>query len=298
MKIVAAGASGLIGGPLLARLARTHEVVSVSRRYSQDAPRMFRQVLWDAASSGEWEKEIDGADVVINLAGEPIAGRRWTARQKILLRKSRLDSTRAVVAAIQRVKKRPSVYLNASAIGFYGDRGDQALDESSPRGSGFLSEMCMEWEDEAKKAEVLGVRTVFLRTGIVLSPKGGALAKMLPPFRWGIGGALGSGRQFMSWIHLEDELSAILEVLTNPSIRGAVNLTAPEPVDMKTFAKTLGKTTHRPAMFPVPTFALRLLLGEMADMLLGGQRVIPKKLGDAGFRFKYPSLGPALQSLL
>ena len=299
MKIVAAGLSGLIGRPLKGRLIQKNELVLLKRKNSTDTSQgTLRQVLWDPPQIGEWAKEVDGADAVINLSGEPIAEKRWTAAQKKELKNSRLNTTRAIVDAILRAKNKPKVLLNASAIGFYGPRNHSALDEGAEAGEGFLAEMCQEWESEARRAESSGVRVVRLRTGIVLAKEGGALAKMAPPFRFFLGGPLGGGQQMMSWIHIEDEVGAMIKILEDPNIHGAVNLTAPQPVTMREFARALGKTLNRPALFPVPAFALKILLGEMSEMLLTGQNVYPKKLLEAGFKFKYPSLDPALKSLL
>lgn len=301
MKIVVAGMSGLIGTELGVRLSKQHELIQLVRTQS-DPKKKFpaRQLVWDPASpeSGSWAREIDGADAVLNLSGESIAGKRWSSAQKKKLISSRLQTTQALVKAIERAGRKPKVFLNASAIGFYGSRKMDLLDEAALAGGGFLADLCKEWERQAKKAESFGVRTVLLRTGIVLSLQGGALAKMILPFRLGLGGPLGSGKQGMSWIHLEDEVNAIVWVLENPNLSGPVNLTSPNPVSMGGFAKTLGKVLHRPAFMPVPAPALKILLGEMSEMLLEGQYVRPQTLLDSGFKFKYPDLEPALSQLL
>jgi len=286
-KIVGFGLSGLIGKPLVEKLAVRYECVLLKHT-----------VLRNSSDEGAWQKELEGAYAVINLSGEPIAGKRWTAIQKKELRDSRLNTTRALVDAIAKSKSKPEVFLNASAIGYYGPRGDEALEESAAAGQGFLAALCTEWEKEALRAELLGVRTVLLRTGIVLSKEGGALAKMLPPFQFFIGGSLGSGKQMMSWVHIDDEVNAIVKALEDPGIRGPVNLTAPSAVSMREFAKTLGKVLKRPSCFPVPGIALKLLLGEMSEMLLTGQNVCPRKLLTHGFQFQFPALKKALQDLV
>ncbi|MBI2095560.1 MAG: TIGR01777 family protein [Candidatus Omnitrophica bacterium] len=280
-RIAFAGSGGLIGGAVLPGLESKYEVVRLKHR-----------------RIGEWPSLVDGAHAVINLAGAPIAEKRWTPRRKKELIQSRLGATRALVDAMAQAKDRPKVFLSASAVGYYGAHGDETLDEASPAGSGFLADLCREWERQALKARAHGVRVVLLRTGIVLSPRGGALAKMLPLFRLGLGGPMGSGRQWMSWIHIDDEVGGIHKALEDGSIQGPVNLTAPDPVSMGGFARTLGKTLHRPALFPVPGFALKLLLGEMSGMLLTGQRVRPGKLLAGGFSFRYPTLESSLVDLL
>ena len=300
MKIVGAGLSGLIGREVKGRLLQRHELVLL--RHQGPATSLpqttTRQLLWDPPHLGDWARELEGADAVINLAGEPIADKRWTETQKAALETSRIQTTKALVDAISRCKAKPKVFLSASAIGYYGQRDGGALDENADPGSGFLAEMCERWEAEAARAESLGVRTVRLRTGIVLARHAGALVKMAPPFHLFIGGPLGSGTQVMSWIHLEDEVNAILKALKDPAIRGPVNLTAPGAVTMNEFAQTMGRILKKPSFFRVPPMALKVLLGEMSEMLLTGQNVYPKKLLEAGFKFKYPSLQPALESLL
>ncbi len=298
MKIVASGLSGFIGSELKKALSGRHQLVCLKRKGPLAEGGGYREALWDPSVPGEWVREIDGADAVINLSGEPIAGKRWSAKQKKELIVSRLATTRAMVEAIARAATKPKVLLNASAIGYYGAHGNEPLEEYSEPGSGFLPDLCKEWERQAQKAEALGLRVVYLRTGIVLGPGGGALSKMIPPFRMGIGGPLGSGKQVMSWIHIEDEVGAILFALENSSLRGPVNLTAPEPATMAEFAKALGKALRRPAIFPVPAFILKTLLGEMSEILLSGQRVLPQALLGAGYRFKHPSLESALTHLM
>ncbi len=282
MKIVGVGLSGLIGQALKEALVKRHELVLLRR----------------PASVESWLRQIDGADAVVNLAGEPIAEKRWTKTEKEKIRTSRIETTRVVVGCIARANFKPKVLLNASAIGFYGARGEEALDESAKSGDGFLASVCTDWEKEAARAEGFGVRTVFIRTGVVLSKNGGALAKMLPPFKFFMGGPLGSGRQIMSWVHIDDEVGGILKALEDDRIRGPLNLTAPHSVTMKEFAGTLGRVLHRPAWAPVPAFVLRLLLGDMSEMLLTGQNVTPQKLMKYGYPFKFKVLEEALRDLV
>lgn len=304
MKLVVAGGTGFIGSALCARLTgQGHSLILLVRSISAaaEAPNKTA-ILWQPGSAGAWEQTLEetiaGADGIINLAGEPIAAKRWTEGQKRKLRSSRIDTTRILVTAIGRAKKKPGFFINASAVGYYGPRGDEVITEESGPGGDFLAEVCSEWEEEAKKAEAHGVRVIRLRTGIVLGKGGGALSKMVPPFKLFIGGPLGSGRQWMPWIHLEDEIGLIQFLLENNGARGAVNATAPNPVTMKEFCRTLGSVLHRPCWAPVPAFALRLLLGEIAEMLLTGQRAVPAAAQKLGYRFRYPRLQEALEALV
>jgi uncharacterized protein len=304
MKIVVAGGTGFIGSALCARLAaQGHSLILLIRSISSaaDSPNK-KTILWQPELPGEWEnilaQAVAEADGIINLTGESIAGKRWSEVQKRKLRSSRIESTRALVTAIARAKKKPGFLLNASAVGYYGPRGDEEVTEETGPGDDFLSRLCVEWEDESKKAEAQGVRVIRLRTGIVLGTGGGALSKMIMPFKLFIGGPLGSGRQWMPWIHLDDEIGLIEFLLENTDARGAVNATAPNPVTMKEFCRTLGSVLHRPCWAPVPGFALRVLLGEMADILLMGQRAVPATAQKLGYRFRYPTLQEALETLL
>jgi len=240
-----------------------------------------------------------GPDAAVNLAGASIAGGRWSAERKAVLRASRIDTTRALVEALAKMNVRPSVLVSASAIGIYGNRGDELLTEESKAGADFLAGLAREWEAEALKAEALGIRVVLSRFGIILSREGGALAKMLLPFKLGAGGRLGSGQQWMSWVTLEDVVGILRMAIEKAAVRGAVNVVAPQPVKNAEFTKVLAKALHRPALFPAPAFALRLALGEMADaLLLSSQRVAPQKLQQAGYRFLHPELRAALSAIL
>lgn len=299
MKLVIAGGTGFIGPALCGRLAQAgHSLILLSRSPSRKILPLNQQKLaWNPPSPGPWEASVDGADAIINLAGEPIAARRWSERQKGRIHLSRVHTTRALVAAIGKAKNKPKFMLNASAIGYYGPHGNETLTEEANPGGDFLARVCVAWEDEAKKAEDYGLRVIRLRTGIVLGKGGGALAKMVLPFKLFAGGPLGEGNQWMSWIQLEDEIGLILFLLEHPSAHGALNGTAPNPVTMKEFCKTLGDVLNRPSWAPVPAFALHLLLGDMADMLVTGQRVLPAQAQKLGYNFKYPTLLHALQAL-
>jgi uncharacterized protein (TIGR01777 family) len=254
-------------------------------------------IAWTPGASGQWEKAIDGADGIINLAGEPIAGKRWSEAQKQKLRSSRIVSTRSLVSAIAKAQNKPKFLLSASAVGYYGPHGDETITESSPPGSDFLARLCVDWETEAKQAEAHGVRVAIIRTGIVLDRAQGALKKMVPPFKTYLGGPLGSGNQWMPWIHIEDEIGLLIFLMENENARGAFNATAPHPVTMEEFAKALGGVLNRPSWVSVPPSALALIVGEMADILLTGQRTIPEAALKLGYVFKYPTIGEALKSL-
>jgi uncharacterized protein (TIGR01777 family) len=251
-------------------------------------------VPWD----GAWQQRLAEVDAVINLAGESIAAKRWSAAQKRRIRDSRVETTKHLVDAMAASSRRPTVLINASAIGYYGDRVDERLLETSPPGTGFLADVCQSWEAEAKRAEALGLRVVRLRIGMVLAAGGGALAKMLPPFLLGLGGPLGHGRQWLSWVHRDDVCGLIQWALTSAQISGAVNATAPEPVTMRELARTLGRLLHRPSWAPVPAGVLRIMLGEMADLLLASQRVIPQVALSGGYTFRYPAISEALTACL
>jgi uncharacterized protein (TIGR01777 family) len=255
-------------------------------------------VPWNPAT-GELSGAAVGADAVVNLAGASIAEGRWTAERKALLRSSRVDTTRALVTALAKMNARPRVLVSASAIGFYGSRGDESLTEESAAGKDFLARLAQEWEAEAVKAEALGIRVVRARSGIILDRHGGALRKMMLPFKLGAGGRVGSGQQWMSWVALEDVIGIILLALENGSAQGAANVVAPNAVRNAEFTRELGRAMHRPALFPAPAFVLRLALGEMADaLLLSSQRVVPQQLEKLGYRFAYPDLASALAAIL
>lgn len=297
MKFLVSGASGLVGTELVTALkAAGHEVHRLVRDKSRAAP---GDSLWNPLTGEIDPLVIEACDAVINLAGESIVG-RWTAQKKERIRESRIEGTRTIAEALAKQPRRPRILINASAIGFYGNRGDELLDETSPSGSGdFLSEVCRAWEGATAAATEAGVRVVLLRFGVILSGKGGALAKMLLPFRLGMGGKIGSGTQYMGWVTLDDAVGAILHALKTDALRGPVNVVAPEAVTNLAYTKTLGRVLSRPTLFPMPAFAARAAFGEMADeLLLASQRVRPTKLLATLYAFKYPTLEPALRHVL
>lgn len=301
MKIVIAGASGFIGTALVELLARKgHALTLLTRVKKTLTPAGATTIVWQPGSSGAWPRALDetmtNADGVINLAGESIAAGRWSEARKQKLRSSRIETTRALVEAIGKTPSNIKFLINASAVGYYGPRGDEIVTEAEPPGGDFLARLCRDWEIEALRAEGSGARVALLRTGIVLGRGGGALAKMVPPFKFFLGGPLGSGRQWMPWIHLEDEIG-LIGFLIDANARGAINATAPEPVRMKEFCAALGKALGRPSWAPVPAFVLRAALGEMAEMLLTGQRAVPAEAERLGYRFRYPTLRPALENI-
>src|SRR5580693_5752185 len=301
MKILVAGSSGLVGTALVGTLAREgHTVCRLVRPQSlstMDAKTGF-DVAWNPAT-GELGGAGVGPDAVVNLAGASIADGRWTTARKNLLRTSRIDSTRALVEALAKMNARPSVLVSASAIGIYGNRADETLTEESNPGSDFLAGLTREWEAEALKAEAIGVRVVLARFGIILARDGGALPKMILPFRFFAGGRIGSGKQWMSWVTLEDVVEILRLALEHGEVRGPINVISPQPLQNVEFTKTLASALHRPALFPAPPFALRLALGEMADaLLLSSQRVLPHKLQQLGYHFLHPDLKNALVTIL
>jgi hypothetical protein len=302
MQVVVAGGSGLIGRTLIDRLLQAHHEVILLSRTPEKARKYFTAVrieFWDVKTNNALTDVLDGTDAVINFAGEPIGAKRWTQIQKEKILSSRIESTQALISAIKQTKRKPSVLLNASAVGYYGNVPEGEVTEASLKGTGFLADVCDLWEAEALKAQEFGMRVVLLRTGVVLDRNGGALQKLLIPFRLFLGGPLGSGKQWFPWIHLQDEVSAILFVMENEYITGSLNLDAPESVRMLEFCKKLGKILRRPSWMHVPVFILKLAFGEMAEpLLLHGQKMIPKKLSDAGFKFQFPKLEDALRDLL
>ena len=281
MKILISGSSGLIGSALKADLkASGHEIATLPRTYEDPI-------------------DFTGVDAVVHLAGENIAAGRWTDEKKRRIKESRVKGTAQLAKQIALSNEKPAVFICASAMGYYGEKEDDKLNESSEMGTGFLPEICKEWEDASQPAEAAGVRTVRLRTGIVLSSDGGALQKMSTPFKLGAGGIMGNGSHYMSWVSLDDEVAIIRYLIDNPNISGAVNVVSPHPVRNKEFTKTLGKVLKRPTILPMPAFAARLLFGEMADaLLLCSTQVYPEKLLQSGYEFKHPTLEPALRSIL
>jgi len=296
MNVLVSGSRGLIGSELLPRLKnKGHQVRRLVRGTKNVGPSDY---IWEPTKN-EIQGELKNIDGVIHLAGESIASGRWDDKKKREIRESRLKGTTFLCETIAQLTPLPKVLLCASAIGFYGDRGDETLDENSKNGAGFLAELCRDWEESTKPASDAGIRVVNLRIGVALSPKGGALGKMLLPFQMGAGGNVGSGQQYMSWISIDDVAQAMVFCLETDSLSGPVNLTSPEPVRNETFTKALGAVLGRPTFFPMPDFAARLALGEMADeLLLSSAKVLPKKLQTAGFTFSYPEIQGALKHVL
>ena len=298
MNITITGATGFIGRRLIERLsAAPHQIHALTRRTSArfgDTAVWISK--WDPAAEEPPADSIANADAIVHLAGEPVA-QRWTREAKAKIRDSRVQSTRRLVDALSKQPRRPQALICGSAVGIYGSRGDEILTEASPPGAGYLAQVCSEWEEEAVRAELLGVRVVRLRTGVALGKGGGALEKMLPPFKAFVGGRIGSGKQWMPWIHLDDLVGIICYALDNP-LSGACNGTAPNPVTNSEFTGELARALGRPAIFPVPAIALKAIFGEMSEVLLASQRVLPKAAEAAGYRFQYPELGPALRAIV
>ena len=295
MRIVIAGGTGFLGTPLAAALAADrHDVVVLSRT----AGAADHIVPWQPDGTvGPWARVVDGAAAVVNLAGESIAGRRWTAAHKQRILDSRVRATRSLAAAIRRAAQPPAVLVSGSAVGYYGPHGDDLVTEATPPGADFLADVCLRWEQEATAAGPQ-TRVVCIRTGLVLERDGGALPQMLPPFRLGAGGPVGSGAQYWPWIHRLDWINLVRWAIDSPTVSGPVNATAPRPVTNREFARTLGRVLHRPAVLPAPAFALRLMLGEMADaLLLSGQRAVPDAATRNGFSFRYPTVEEALRAI-
>lgn len=291
MKVTVSGATGNLGRKLVEALnAKGQEVIALSRSAGPDV------VQWANPKDEPPPREaLEGQDAVIHLLGEPI-DQRWSDEVKQELRDSRVRSTRQLVEGLKAAEPRPGVLVSQSAAGYYGDRGDEKLEESASAGDDFLGSLVVEWEDEANKASELGVRVVTTRTGVVLSPEGGALEKMLPFFKLGVGGPVAGGGQYVPWVSLEDEIGGLLTVLENESARGPVNVCAPEPATNKELSKALGRVLTRPAFAPVPGFAVKLLYGEMAQIVLASQRMVPARLAELGYEFAQPELEPALRS--
>jgi uncharacterized protein (TIGR01777 family) len=297
MTALITGGTGLLGRELLAHLP---EAVVLSRDPARTSRQLggARAIRWDLATEPAPLEDVPGLDAVFHLAGEPVAEGRWTDDKKARIRDSRVQGTRNLVAGLRSLQRKPEVLVCASAVGYYGDRGDEELDESSHAGRGFLSDVCAEWEREALAAEALGMRVVCVRLGIVLTPGGGALARMLTPFKMGAGGRLGTGKQWMPWIHVDDAVGLLLHASRVPSIRGAMNAVSPQPVTNAVFTESLGRAVHRPTVIPMPETALRLVFGEMSAIMLASQKVLPRVAQRTGYEFRYPTLDAALTAVL
>jgi len=295
MKILVSGSHGLVGKALTTSLVNAgHEIVSLVRQSANDS-----EIEWHPNEGKINRQQLEGFDVVVHLAGESIASGRWTEEKKKKIRESRVEGTELLGSALARLSQPPSTFISASAIGFYGNRGDELLTEKSAPGEGFLPEVCVAWEKATGQAEAKGIRTIHTRFGIILDEKGGALERMLTPFRMGVGGKVGNGNQWMSWIALDDVIGALKFLIGEPGSDGPVNFTAPNPVTNADFTEALGNVLSRPTLFSVPAFAARLAFGEMADeLLLSSAKVEPERLKEGGYQFKHPELSSALKAIL
>jgi len=301
VRVLITGGSGLIGRALAAELARSGNEIIILRRTPERIIGLQAGVLaerWDGRTAEAWYALADGADAIVNLAGENISSGRWTEERKRAILQSRLNAGRAIVQAVQAAANKPGVVIQASGIGYYGTHGDEEVTEETPPGHDFLARLAVDWESSTASLEALGVRRAVIRTGVVLSTDGGALPRMLLPFRFFVGGRLGSGRQWFPWIHIADEVGAIRFLLENRAASGPFNLAAPFPITNAGFSRLLGQRLRRPSLMPTPAFALRLLFGEMATALLDGQRAIPQRLLQLGYTFQFPEAGQALKDLL
>jgi uncharacterized protein (TIGR01777 family) len=301
MRVLITGGAGLIGQALTSSLvADGHEAIILSRSpgKAKGLPARVRVVGWDARTAEGWGRLADGADVIVNLAGASLAKGRWTPERKRVIKESRVNAGRAILQAIEAAKVKPRLLVQASAVGYYGPRGNEIITEDEPPGTDFLAQVCVAWEVSTEPVENFGVRRVILRSGLVLSPAEGALSRMLLPFKLFMGGPLGSGRQWLSWIHLADEVTAIRFLIEHQTVSGPFNLAAPMPLTNAQFSRILGKVIGRPALIPAPALLLKLMFGEMAGVLLNGQRTAPQRLLDLGFSFYFPKAETALQDLL
>jgi uncharacterized protein len=301
MQIVVTGGTGFIGRPLCSALCQKgHQITLLTRRIEAQRSRgsTVTAIEWNGRETGAWEHCFDDADAIINLAGAPIADGRWTDARKRLITESRILSTRLLVEALSHCSSKPRTLMSASGIGYYGASDDRVLDEGAARGQGFLADLCLAWEAEALRAAEFGVRVVMLRTGMVLEQDGGALPKMLLPFRLFAGGPIMPGTQWVSWIHRRDHIGLIQWLLTTSSVSGPINAVAPGAVTMNQFCDVLGRVLHRPSWLPVPGFALHVALGELGTLMTTGQRVTPAKVLSGGYIFHYPTLEPALRAIL
>lgn len=298
MRTLITGATGFVGQQLLKQLDRPVVLTRNVERARATLPADATAFAWDPLRGPPPTEAFEGVEAVVHLAGDPVAEGRWNDAKRKRIRDSRTIGTRNLVDGIQRALKPPQVLVSASAVGYYGGRGEEVLDERAKPGQGFLADVCVEWERESARAESLGVRVVNPRIGIVLGSGGGALSKMLLPFKLGLGGRLGDGRQWMPWIHLDDLVGLILYAINTPGLHGAMNAVAPSPVTNRDFTAILAGVLHRPAIFPVPAFGLRLAVGEFAEILLASQRVVPRVAEQSGYTFRYGELKPALEAIM
>jgi len=302
MKILISGGSGFIGSELVKRLIDEHyEVLLLSRNPGNvKLPQhpLLKILEWDGKTLGKWSDSVNEIDVIVNLAGENVSSKRWSKKQKVKLRESRIGPTNLLIKAITNAARKPKILINASAVGYYGSFGVGDVTEDYPKGDGFLADLCNEWEQKALEAETMGVRVVILRLGVVLESSGGAMKKLLLPFKFYLGGTIGSGKQWFPWIHRDDVINVILFTLRNNSLRGPINVVSPTPVTMKEFAYSIGKALNKPSWMPIPSLILKLIFGEMSEVLIGGRRIIPMKLLDSGFKFQYGNLKEALNDII
>jgi uncharacterized protein (TIGR01777 family) len=306
MRIIITGGSGLIGTELTKALIQDdHEVIILSRNpeNASDLPFGAQAVAWDGKTADGWGELVEETDAIVNLAGESIAGegfipRRWTAERKQRIRQSRIDAGKAVVAAVAAANHKPEVVIQASAVGYYGSHGDELIDEDFLSGEDYLASVCVDWENSTTAVEELGLRRVIVRTGLVFTAQGGIFTRLQLPYKLFVGGPIGSGNQYYSWIHVQDWVAAVRLLIGNKATQGAFNLTTPNPVTNRDFGKTLGKVMGRPSIIPLPGFAMNLALGEVSMTALEGQRVMPKCILDLGFKFKYPELEEALLEIV
>lgn len=300
MKVVITGGTGLIGNALAKSLAADHHQVLILSRdpKRRSSPAQGVEIVrWDGKTAGDWVEQAEGAEAIINLAGASI-DQRWTDSHKKLIVDSRKEAGQAVVAGIKSMAQKPEVVIQASAVGYYGPRDDTEITEDAPAGNDFLAGVCKVWEASTEDVETLGVRRCVIRTGIVLSTKGGAMARLLPVFRMFAGGPVGSGKQYMSWIHIGDQVDAIRFLIEHKNAKGAFNLTAPNPVTNRAFAKALGNALGRPSLIPAPGFSLKIMFGEMSTVVLDGQRVVPQKLQQLNYNFRFIDPENAIRNLL
>jgi len=302
-RILVTGATGFIGRSLCGELAGAgYEIAALSRRPAEAEKILgpeVKVVEWDAATAKGWSEFAEGALAIVNLAGENIGSGRWTEKKKQAILDSRLTAGRAVTEAIRAADQKPGVLIQASAVGYYGDRGDELLDEDSPSGSGFLADVTRQWEQSVSEVESLGVRLAIVRFGVVLGPNGGVMERLIPPFRFFLGGHPGSGEQWLAWVHIDDVIGVVQFILENTDCNGPFNVTVPEPIRSKDFYDALGKSMQRPAVFPMPAFALKLALGEMAkEVLLPSTKALPSKLLEAGYEFKFINSAAAFDDIL
>ncbi|HBX67852.1 MAG TPA: TIGR01777 family protein [Chloroflexi bacterium] len=303
MKIIITGGTGAIGRALTAELLQAGHQVTIFSRNPQKSVTGTKTVVWDIENIESWLPEIEKVDAIVHLAGENLAGegflpKRWTLERKKRIVHSRSQTGKALTQAIQRAQPKPKIFIQASAIGYYGPRKDEIITENFKPGGDFLAQTCLEWENSTKPLENLGVRRAIIRTGIVLTPQEGALSRLLLPYKMYVGGPFGNGKQWYSWIHIADEVAAIRFLIEKPAAVGTFNLTTPTPLTNRDFGKTLGKVLKRPSWLPIPAFALNLFLGEVSSVVLDSQRVLPGRLQELGYKFKFPELRSALEDLL